>query len=80
MSRQIHINGRGVKVTRRRHFAANWDGSYGYGAGRAHPCVEHVACDYCGARKGKLCIGAHGVHFDTHVSRRDAFTRLKRVQ
>ncbi len=38
-----------------------WEASktkrYGYGAGDAHPSVEHVLCPVCGAPPGKLCMG-----------------------
>lgn len=40
--------------------ASEWDGvSYGYGRGRAHPCVS-VACPVCGAVAGALCLGGKG--------------------
>ena len=59
-----------------RHSAENWDGSYGYGAGKAHPCVEHVQCPVCGAPKGKLCMGSRGfVKFDRHYKRAELYQR-----
>ena len=59
------------------HSALHWDGkTYGYGAGRAHPCVEFVRCPHCKQRIGQLCKGSKGVKFDTHYVRRGAYQRL----
>ncbi len=52
---------------------------YGYGAGLAHPSVEHVACPVCDAPKGSLCIGDDGdPYLDRHYKRCDAYRDLKR--
>jgi hypothetical protein len=66
-------------VRRRRSDASSWDGrTYGYGAGRPHPCVEFVGCSYCRARVGELCRGPHGAKFSTHYPRREDFQAMKR--
>lgn len=67
--------------SRRSHTCArDWDGStYGYGAGRAHPSVEFVACPHCLAAAGRLCRGAwQQPIFGSHYSRRRAFKDLKK--
>lgn len=60
--------------------AEDWNGrDFGYGAGRAHPCVEFVGCEHCKARRGELCRGATRFRiFGTHVARTRAFQQLKR--
>lgn len=61
------------------HSASDWDGqTYGYGAGRAHPSVEFVACPVCQAPAGTLYQGAHGPKFGTHYKRNHAYRDLKR--
>lgn len=59
---------------RRRLSGADWDGTYGYGAGRAHPCVETTRCRYCQSAPGELCTGEYGPKLSTHVYRRQDFT------
>lgn len=56
----------------------HWDGSFGNGAGRTNPSVEYVACPYCKARVGKLCIGDYGPKLSTHLHRRKAFQAFRR--
>lgn len=51
----------------------HWDGSFGYGAQRANPCVEYVDCPTCKASMGQLCSGPNGPKLATHVQRRQAF-------
>lgn len=77
MTRLMLLQEKRFVEKRKRNWAANWDGSYGYGAGKANPCVEHVWCPWCKAKKGQLCIGSFGPHFDTHVARRESYQRLK---
>lgn len=59
---------------RPRASAGDWDGTYGYGAGRAHPCVETTRCRYCKSPPGVLCTGEYGPKLSTHVYRRQDFT------
>jgi hypothetical protein len=56
----------------------HWDGSFGYGAGRANPSVEYVACPYCKAPIGELCQGDDGPKLATHLRRREAFHAFQR--
>lgn len=58
---------------RRRMSAADWDGTYGHGAGRVHPCVETTRCRYCESAPGVLCTGEYGPKLSTHVYRRQDF-------
>jgi len=52
---------------------------YGYGAGRAHPSVEHVACPVCKAPKGSLCTEDNGdPKLSRHYRRCDTYRDLKR--
>jgi hypothetical protein len=55
-----------------------WDGTYGYGAGQAHPSVEHVACPVCKAPPGVLCMGRYRRTLGRHYKRADAYMDLKR--
>ena len=52
---------------------------YGYGAGRADPSVEHVACPVCKAPKGELCREDGGEpKLSRHHRRCAAYRDLKR--
>jgi hypothetical protein len=64
----------------RREIAVDWDGTYGYNAGQAHPSVEHVACPVCGAPPGVLCMGATRRKLGRHYKRAYAYRDLKRVK
>ena len=65
---------------RRSHISASdWHGEYGYGAGRAHPCVEFATCPHCHQPAGKLCIGARGPHLGCHFARANVYREMKRV-
>ena len=55
----------------------NWDGTYGYNAGQAHPSVEHVTCPVCKAPPGVLCMGARRRILNRHYKRADAYRDLK---
>lgn len=45
---------------------------------RVHRCVQHVRCPWCGAAKGKRCVGSRGVKCGTHYHRRDAWRARQR--
>ena len=63
-----------------RHVSASqWQGEYGYGAGRAHPSVEFARCPQCGQPPGKLCLGVRGPHLGVHFRRCNAYRDLKRA-
>ena len=65
---------------RGRSSALDWDGvTYGYGAGRAAPCVEFATCPYCQQPPGKLCRGAYGVIWGCHFTRKHEYRRLVRA-
>ena len=64
---------RPLPVRRRRTNAADWDGTYGHGAGRVHPCVETTRCRYCKSPPGELCTGPYGPKLSTHVYRRQDY-------
>lgn len=59
--------------------ASSWQGEYGYGAGRAPPCVEFATCPHCAQPPGKLCIGARGPHLSVHFLRSRAYRDLRRA-
>lgn len=59
--------------------AAVWEGEYGYGAGRAHPCVEFATCPHCGSPPGRLCIGDRGPKFGIHYRRSHVLRAMKRA-
>lgn len=63
-----------------RAWALDWDGkTYGYGPGRAAPCVEFTTCPICHQPPGKLCLGAYGVFWGTHWHRRSEYRKLVRA-
>ena len=67
-------------VERRRYVrASDWQGEYGYGAGRAHPSVEFATCPHCAQPPGRLCLGARGSHLGVHFLRSRVYREMKRV-
>lgn len=67
-------------ATRKMHASAiDWQGEYGYGAGRAPPCVEFATCPHCAQPPDKLCIGARGPHLSVHFLRSRAYRDLRHV-
>lgn len=66
------------KAKKRHRKASAWTGEYGYGAGRAHPSVEFVACPHCQSPAGKLCTGPHGPKLGHHYRRSRQYRELKR--